>query len=329
MYQLRNLGFGKTTMEEHIKCEMKELIERIEQSNGQPIQVRSLLASSTSSNISALVFGKRFDYDDPDRIQIDNAIQRAVKKLGSTGILTFFPQLSRVFARLGIFGLKQLKQDFMTVNKYILNKINEHEQTLDENNVRDYIDGFLIEMKKHQNNPRTTFTKKMLAGNVQGFFAAGSETVKTTIEWALLIAAGFPDIQNKIQLEIDQVVSENIMPSWIDRHKMTYTQAVINEIHRWKTISPLNLLRQTLDDVYVQGYCVPKGTNVIANLWSVHHDPLYWKLPEQFIPERFLDQNNQIIKYDAFMPFSIGKLNYLLFLTNLTVINFRETFMSW
>jgi hypothetical protein len=166
LHQLRNLGFGKTSMEEHIKNEMIELIERIQALNGRPVEIRSLLASSTSSNISALVFGRRFDFNDPIRSKLDNAIQRAIKKLGQTSIITFFPSFAKLCAYLGLFGLREVKRDFLTVNNYIRHEIREHEKTLDENNVRDYIDGYLLEMKK-RNESETSFTRKMLAGNVQ------------------------------------------------------------------------------------------------------------------------------------------------------------------
>jgi len=45
----------------------------------------------------------------------------------------------------------------------------------------------------------------------------------------------------------------------------------------------------------------------MANLYNVHMNQAYWKDPENFRPERFLDSHNRIIKHEPFMPFSIGK----------------------
>jgi hypothetical protein len=39
----------------------------------------------------------------------------------------------------------------------------------------------------------------------------------------------------------------------------------------------------------------------------VHHDPNIWGDPQNFRPERFLDENGKLIKHDAFIPFGSGK----------------------
>ncbi|XP_040148940.1 cytochrome P450 2U1 isoform X3 [Ictidomys tridecemlineatus] len=61
-------------------------------------------------------------------------------------------------------------------------------------------------------------------------------------------------------------------------------------------------------DVQVlQGYTIPKGTLILPNLWSVHRDPTIWEKPEDFYPDRFLDDQGQLLKKEFFIPFGIGK----------------------
>jgi len=56
------------------------------------------------------------------------------------------------------------------------------------------------------------------------------------------------------------------------------------------------------------GYKIPKNSVILANLRDAHHDQGYWKDPENFRPERFIDPlTNKIVKHEAFMPFSTGK----------------------
>ncbi|KAG8933170.1 hypothetical protein FRC00_013514, partial [Tulasnella sp. 408] len=48
---------------------------------------------------------------------------------------------------------------------------------------------------------------------------------------------------------------------------------------------------------------VPKGTAVLISPSGLHYNPRYWKDPNEFKPERFLEQD---WPRDAFMPFSSG-----------------------
>ena len=59
----------------------------------------------------------------------------------------------------------------------------------------------------------------------------------------------------------------------------------------------------------LQGYTIPKGTVIIPNLWAVHRDPAIWEKPDDFDPNRFLDDQGQVIKKETFIPFGLGQLN--------------------
>ena len=45
---------------------------------------------------------------------------------------------------------------------------------------------------------------------------------------------------------------------------LPYTKAAIHEIFRIRTVVPLSIARTTVEDAYVQGYVIPKGTQVIS-----------------------------------------------------------------
>ncbi|GBN15659.1 Cytochrome P450 2J3 [Araneus ventricosus] len=149
----------------------------------------------------------------------------------------------------------------------------------------------------------------MLMGCVANFFGAGSETVRVSIGWLMYTMAAFPDVQEKIQKEILEILGSGRKPDYQDQKSMPFTQAVILEILRWRTILPLNIFRYTLADTHVAVYGIPAGTIVMANFWAVHHDPRHWKDPESFKPERFLTSDGKsVVKSPDYMPFSIGKV---------------------
>ena len=51
-----------------------------------------------------------------------------------------------------------------------------------------------------------------------------------------------------------------------------------------------------------------QGTLLMANIEYCHNDPRYWKYPNKFYPEHFIDENGKInTRKEGFLPFSIGK----------------------
>jgi len=140
------------------------------------------------------------------------------------------------------------------------------------------------------------------------FFGAGSETVRTTSDWAMLLMAQHQDVQQQIQEELDTVVGRDRQVAWSDRRNLPYCSAAVLEVQRWASVVTMNLPRMANADCVVAGQPIPKGTTVFINFWSVHHDPERYANPSEFNPYHFFDaKQNQVIKREDFVPFSAGK----------------------
>ena len=72
-------------------------------------------------------------------------------------------------------------------------------------------------------------------------FLAGSETTSTTLTWAYLFMIRYPEVQEKVQQELDQVVGTDRLPSCSDRPNLPYTEAVLMEVQRCGNITPLGV----------------------------------------------------------------------------------------
>ena len=82
---------------------------------------------------------------------------------------------------------------------------------------------------------------------------------------------------------------------------------------RLTCIAPLAVPHYTTGDIDVGKYCIPKGTVVMPNLHRITRNPIAFKDPNTFNPERFLDSSGKYVKNDFNIPFGIGKYRFLLF----------------
>ncbi|KAG8196169.1 hypothetical protein JTE90_007899 [Oedothorax gibbosus] len=310
LHRLRDLGFGKTRMEEHLKEEIEELLERMNtETSKSTVRISDLLAPSMSNNIASFLFGKRLKYNNPRRKKLDELFSTIGKLNSVLALKMFFPWMGPFIKFFNIGSPKTLEKALEGVKEYVMEEIEEHEKTLDPNNIRDFLDGYLLEIEKRSNEPNTTFKRDVLCDMARGFFGAGSETVRVSVDWLLLLCAAYPEVQKKIHQEIDTVLGTERFPSFQDRFDMPYTEACICEMWRWKPTIPLSFLRYTLKDTELSGYFLPKHTRIMAVPYAVDHDEKLWgKDHDVYKPERFLNPDGKkVVKPEYFVPFSIGK----------------------
>ncbi|XP_051818217.1 cytochrome P450 2D14 isoform X2 [Antechinus flavipes] len=301
---LRNFGLGKQSLEQWVTDEATFLCSAFASKEGRAFDPRSLLSFSVTNVISSLTYGKRFDYDDPKLEKLLELLEASLKEDSGLmrEVLNEFPAL---------FHIPGVAQRFFGAQKAIFDMLDEfleeHKKTLDPAQPRDLTDSFLMEIEKAKGVPGSSFNfenLRMVAGDL---FFAGMATTSTTLQWALLILLRHPDVQKKVQEEVDQVIGRNRKPTMKDQAHMPFTNAVIHEIQRFSDIIPLAIPHMTSRDTEIQGFFIPKGTTMIINLSSVLKDESTWEKPYRFHPEHFLDAEGRFVKQEAFIPFSAGR----------------------
>ncbi|XP_027708573.1 cytochrome P450 2J2-like [Vombatus ursinus] len=299
---LRNFGLGKKSLEDRIWEESKYLIEAIREQKGQPFDPHFQINNAVSNIICSITFGHRFEYH-------DSQFQELLKSLDDVIVLEirWECQLFNMFPWIMKFlpgSHQKFFREWKKLQSFVKGVIKQHKEDLNPEETLDFIDAYLKELSK--DNIHSSFNEEQLVVCTLDLFFAGTETTSTTLRWALLYMALYPEIQGKIQAEIDRVVGQSRQPTMADKENMPYTNAAIHEVQRMGNIIPFNVPRVATVDTTVAGYYVPKGTMMMTNLTALHRDPNEWATPETFNPEHFLE-NGQFKKRESFLPFSTGK----------------------
>lgn len=152
------------------------------------------------------------------------------------------------------------------------------------------------------------------------FFLAGFETSSAMLTFTAYELAVNADIQQKLFEEIDLMNKQlGGMPINYDAlQKLKYLDQVISEtLRKWPPLFQLDRVC-TKEYVFDNGHLkfkVEKGQSVLFPVYAIHHDPKYFPEPERFNPDRFSDENKDSIQQGTYMPFGIGEIIFLIFLT--------------
>ncbi|XP_072175490.1 cytochrome P450 2J4-like [Diadema setosum] len=316
---------GKKSLQHSINQEARILAEAMAGYNGSPFNPALVINNAVSNIICAINFGHRFEYSDPKFKEMIRRINYFVAE--DPGVLSTLP----------VFFMNERRRNLLEVKKFLEDDIREHEKNFDPNDVRDVIDMYLLEVQRAQKSgEKTEFGMEKAWALIFDLFLAGTETTSTTLLWAFLFVAGYPEIQEKILSEINDVVGNSRTPEYEDRTSMPYTEATLMEVLRFRPIAPSGVPHRCTVDMKVRDYDIPKDTNIGINVLYIHHDPKIWGDPEVFRPERFLSEDGkEVVKNEAYLPFGVArrvclgeqlaKMEMFLFFTNV-LQRFKVTF---
>ncbi|KAJ7154786.1 cytochrome P450 [Mycena filopes] len=140
-------------------------------------------------------------------------------------------------------------------------------------------------------NPNPTAEEEeAFAWTAMSAYTGGSDTTIAMFTTVFLAAALHPKAQALAQLELDAVVGHGRMPVLGDRESLPYVTAFVQECLRSVPAVPLGVAHRAMENDTVEGYFVPKGATVIANIWGMLHDADIYSSPFKFDPSRFLSR---------------------------------------
>ncbi|KAL1395814.1 hypothetical protein pipiens_010967 [Culex pipiens pipiens] len=151
------------------------------------------------------------------------------------------------------------------------------------------------------------FDRDAIEKELNTMIFGGNETTAITMSNALLLIAMHPEVQNKLIVEITQILGESFANITIEQlQQLTYMEAVLKEAMRLLPITTI-LGRKTGADLQLGEYRIPAGVNLAIDVFSIHRSKEHWGLnADLFVPERFLTGKHHPY---AFLGFSAGPRN--------------------
>lgn len=284
----------------HIQIETQEMVNffrRAAMSNTL-IDMEHIFDIPVLNNVWALLSGYRFHLEDKRLHTLLKLVHESFRILDmSGGLLNEFPFIRYIAPeKCGYKRLVETVQPIWDLLKECIEDIKSKPES----------ESIIKEFLKQIDEGTPAFTMEHLLAICLDFFQAGSETTSNTLGFGLIYLMHSPRVLCKLRQEIDEVLG-NRVPTLQDRSNLKYVEAVINEVQRIANVAPLAIAHRCFKTTNFRGHVIPRDTIMLVSTYSLNMDEEYWKDPFNFRPERFLDDNGEIIYHEPFMPFGAGK----------------------
>uniref|UniRef100_Q7M366 Steroid 21-hydroxylase n=1 Tax=Ovis aries TaxID=9940 RepID=Q7M366_SHEEP len=278
----------RSSMEPWVEQLTQEFCERMRVQAGAPVTIQKEFSLLTCSIICYLTFG---DKEDTLVHAFHDCVQDLMKTWDhwSIQILDMVPFL-RLFPNPGLWRLKKAieNRDHM-----VEKQLRRHKESMVAGQWRDMMDYMLqgVGRQRVEEGPG-----QLLEGHVHmsvvDLFIGGTETKASTLSWAVAFLLHHPEIQRRLQEELDRELGPGASCSGVtykDRARLPLLNATIAEVLRLRPVVPLALPHRTTRPSSIFGYDIPEGMVVIPNLQGAHLDETVWEQPHEFRPDRFLE----------------------------------------
>ncbi|XP_012975873.1 cytochrome P450 3A25-like [Mesocricetus auratus] len=279
---------------------------RRQEEKGKPINMKDILGAYSMDVITGTSFGVNVDSlnnpEDPF-VQKAKAVLTRVDFLGPFLLSVFiFPFLTPVYEMLNISIFPNWLMDFFC--EFVKKTKQNHLET----NQKTRVDFLHLMMNSKGKESQKALSDMEITAQSVVFIFAGYEATSTSITFIMYTLATHPDVQKKLQDEIDRALPSKAPVTYDALMDMEYLDTVVNETLRLYPVAS-RLERMSKKDVEINGVFIPKGTAVMVPTYPLHRDPEYWPEPEEFRPERFSKENKSSIDPYVYMPFGNGPRN--------------------
>ncbi|XP_022741425.1 cytochrome P450 CYP736A12-like [Durio zibethinus] len=294
------------------KAELRSLVESIKKAAaaGETVDLSRKVGKLIEEIMSKVILGRSLD----DGFDLKLLIEEAVHLTGVFNLSDYLPYL----APLDLQGFaRRFKKMSKAIDKYFEKIIDEHEQEANLNERKPHRD-FVEVMVSFLNKPMNPYDdegqayitdRKNIKAIILDMIGASFDTASAVIGWTFSELLRHPRVMVGLQQELETVVGRNRMVEESDLLKLTYLDMVVKESMRLHPVAPFLIPRESMEDVTIDGYFIPKKSRILVNTWSMARDQNVWSdNAEEFVPERFIGSKIDLRGPDfQLIPFGSGR----------------------
>ncbi|XP_055813948.1 6,7,8-trihydroxycoumarin synthase-like [Solanum dulcamara] len=303
LFSLKKVQYFSPIREDEVSRMIKKISQQAVTSG--IINLSSILISLTTTISCRVAFGFRIDEETHEMRKYNELLKVTEEMLAGFFLSDYFPLLGWIDKLSG--KLNRLEKNFKDLDEFYEGLIEQHLNPNRPKSMEGDIIDVLLQLKKEKSTP-IDLTLDNIKAIIMNMLFSGTDTSAATVIWAMTALIAKPNAMKKVQAEIRESVGKKSIVNEEDIQDLPYFKSVIKETFRLYPPAPLLLARETMQNSILEGYEIKPKTIIQVNVWAIARDPEIWKNPEEFIPERFL--NNDIdFKGQNFelLPFGSGR----------------------
>ncbi|XP_028752180.1 flavonoid 3'-monooxygenase-like [Neltuma alba] len=304
----RSIESSEYIRKEEMKCMLNELFI----SSSKPVLLRDYLYALNLNIISRMVLGKKYVRKDKSGFISWEEFRRLVDEFF---LLNTFANIGDLIPWLNFLDLqgytKRMKDFSVKFDRFLEHVLDEHEER--RKGVENYVPKDMVDVLLQLAEDPTLEVKlqrHIVKALTLDLVIAAIDTSNVVVEWAMSELLKNPEILRKATEELDRVIGRDRWVEEKDIVNLPYCEAICKETMRLHPAAAvLPPTTSAVDgDSKVVGYDIPKGTQVIVNVWAIGRDPAIWDNPNELYPERFIGKDIDVTGHNfELLPFGAGR----------------------
>ncbi|KAF2833080.1 cytochrome P450 [Ophiobolus disseminans] len=270
-----------------------QLLTRLRDQAGSPVPLLETMTFFSYDVMADLAFGKPFGFIKGEQSDVAASILKAM-----TGSLAAFGLLQHVS---WFMNTLEKATFFLGPMKEWSNwSVSQMQKRMAVKDAKSDLVSHLIANTSNDNAGRA-----LLYGESRLIVSAGGETTSTALTFIFMHLATHPKYIYALRKEFR--ANEALYSC---QRPLPLIDAIINESMRmWPSVFFPSQRITPPEGLTVQGHFIPGDMIVQIPPFALHRDPRHFVRPEEFVPERWLDRPELVLRKEAFIPFATGPYN--------------------